>query len=410
MSSKKKIELSEYDKSRPLEISDADVDMIENEVEGLRVVYTRDREVRLHTDHRVGVVALPDGPTIEIEPKVGDPNLVTLLRYANGIEPTHLSRETELESGRNFVDTVAALYLKELEEILSHGLRREYVEVEGTEEYLRGRLNVRRQLAGGPAKTDFECDYDEFTYDTTLHQTVLCVTSILASMVDSTEMAGKLREYESRLRCRVTLREVTIEEADQIELTRLTEYYEKILSLSRIILRDIYIEDIVAGEGASYSMLIGMNDVFEKLVERTASESVDDWDGWRVEGQVNTDNLLRGSPSIRMRPDFVVKQNGEPVLVGDAKWKTEVENDDVYQVVAYQTAYDAPCVLVYPDNDEDLQNDYSVKNGHRLLMLELPTGTNTSDVGEFGRKNVEVYSDFLSQTLSSTPDKSVWNE
>lgn len=393
------IELSEYDESDPIDLSDKDIEVIESQVDGLRVEYRRDEQVRLHTDHRVGVVTLPDGPTIEIQPKVGGPNLVTLLRYANGTEPTHLSRETELESGVNFVDTIAALYLEELEQVLSQGLRREYVEVEGTEKYLRGRLNVRRQLAGGPGKTDFECDYDEFTYDTTLNQTILCVANVLSSLVDSAEIAGELREHESRLRRRITLREVPIEEAEQIKLTRLTDYYEKLLALSQLVLKHIYIEDIVAGEGASYSLLIGMNDVFEKLVERTAREAVDERDGWSVEGQARTDNLLRGSPSIRMRPDFVIKCHGDPVLVGDVKWKTDVKNNDIYQVVAYQTAYDTPCVLVYPDNDGAVENDYSVKNGQRLLMLELPTGTKTADVRDFGRKNVELFSEFLSRIV-----------
>lgn len=393
------IELSEYDESDPIDLSDNDIERIESQVDGLQVEYRRGKQVVLHTDHRVGVVALPDGPTIEIQPKIGEPNLVTLLRYANGTEPTHLSHETELESGTNFVDTVAALFLEELEAVLSQGLRREYVDVEGTEEYLRGRLNVRRQLAGGPGKTDFECDYDEFTYDTTLNQTILCVANTLSSLVDSTEIAGELREYGSRLRRRVTLREVSIEEAERIELTRLTDYYETVLALSRLVLKHIYIEDIVAGEGTSYSLLIGMNDVFEKVVERTARETVDERDGWSVEGQVRTDNLLRETRSIRMRPDFVVKRHGEPVLVGDAKWKTKVKNNDVYQVVAYQTAYDAPGVLVYPDNDGAVENDYSVKNGHSLAMLELPTGVNTADVGEFGRENIERFFDFLSQTV-----------
>ncbi|MDB2272155.1 hypothetical protein PM032_14170 [Halorubrum ezzemoulense] len=392
------VELSEYDKSDPIDLSDDDIEMIESQVDGLRVEYRRDEQVVLHTDHRVGVIALPDGPTIEIQPKVGEPNLVTLLRYANGTKPTHLSRETALKSGTNFVDTIAALYLEELEDVLSQGLRREYVEVEGTEEYLRGRLNVRRQLAGGPGKTDFECNYDEFTYDTTLNQTILCVTNVLASLVDSTEIAGELREHESRLRRRISLREVTIEEADQIELTRLTDYYEKLLALSRLVLKHIYIEDIVMGEGASYSLLIGMNNVFERIVERIVRKTVDKREGWSVEGQAQTTNLLRGSPSIHMRPDFVIKRHGEPVLVGDAKWKTEVKNNDIYQVVAYQTAYDAPCVLVYPDNDGAVENDYDVKNGQELSMLELPTGITTPDVDEFEQRNVTRFFEFLSQT------------
>lgn len=390
-----RIELSEYDESEPLELSEKSVDFIEEQVDGLSLSYRRDEKVVLSTNHHVGVVALPEGRMVEIQPKVGEPNLVTLLRYANGVEPTHLSRETELERGTNFVDTVAMLYLEELEEVLSQGLRREYVEVEASEEYLRGRLNVQRQLAGGVAKTDFECDYDEFTYDTTLNQTVLSVANILASLADNPEISGKLREHVSRLRRRVTLREVSVEEAERLELTRLNEYYERVLYLAKLVLKSIFIEDITVGAGASYSLLIGMNDVFEKLVERTVRESLKDRDGWTVEGQASTDNLLSGDPKIRMRPDFVVRKEGEPVLVGDAKWKTHVSNNDVYQVVAYQTAYESPCVLVYPDNDGELENDYRVKNGRQLDMLELPTGVKTTDVGEFRDTNVSEFVEFL---------------
>jgi 5-methylcytosine-specific restriction enzyme subunit McrC len=85
------------------------------------------------------------------------------------------------------------------------------------------------------------------------------------------------------------------------------------------------------------------------------------------------------------------------VLVGDAKWKTEVKNNDIYQVVAYQTAYDAPCVLVYPDNDGAVENDYAVKNGRKLAMLELPTGTTIPDVDEFRKRNISRFFEFLSR-------------
>jgi 5-methylcytosine-specific restriction enzyme subunit McrC len=169
--------------------------------------------------------------------------------------------------------------------------------------------------------------------------------------------------------------------------------------LSLLVLKHVYIEDIVAGEGASYSLLIGMNSVFENIVERTARGSMNTQDGWSIEGQDPTDNLLRGSPAIRMRPDFVVKQHGETVLVGDAKWKTQVKNNDVYQVVSYQTAYDAPCVLVYPENDGHLQNEYAVRNGQMLSMLELPTGVNTTDVGEFGKQTEEKFRNFVEELL-----------
>jgi 5-methylcytosine-specific restriction enzyme subunit McrC len=170
-----------------------------------------------------------------------------------------------------------------------------------------------------------------------------------------------------------------------------------VLELSRLILNHVYIKDIVVGEGVSYSLLIGMNDLFEKLVERTVEETIEDQDELSFEAQATTDSLLKESQSISMQPDLLIKRNGEPVLVGDVKWKDEIKNDDVYQIVSYQTAYDVPSILVYPDNDGEVQNDYYVKNGKKLNILELQSGSNTTDVSEFGRNNVEEFSDALKE-------------
>jgi 5-methylcytosine-specific restriction endonuclease McrBC regulatory subunit McrC len=48
-------------------------------------------------------------------------------------------------------------------------------------------------------------------------------------------------------------------------------------------------------------------------------------------------------------PDFVLHRDGGPVLVADAKYKTDRGRDDVYQVVSHALAYSIRvAVLIYP--------------------------------------------------------------
>ncbi|PYZ03045.1 hypothetical protein C8039_12620 [Halogeometricum sp. wsp3] len=118
------------------------------------------RESNISARQFVGVVALPDGPTIQISPKAAGNNLLYLLRYAQNVSPTTIEQQTGLGQGDSFVDALAALFNQELQEILRRGLHSEYQTVSSEEKQLRGRLDVQRQLQRqGPVPTKFECTY-----------------------------------------------------------------------------------------------------------------------------------------------------------------------------------------------------------------------------------------------------------
>src|SRR5699024_7928509 len=116
---------------------------------------------------------------------------------------------------------------------------------------------------------------------------------------------------------------------------------------------------------ATYSILVDMNDIFEAVVERAVTEALAE-DELTVRGQVSTRNLVwGGSREIRIRPDIIVEDRDEVILIGDAKWKLdsaespEPSNGDLYQLLSYQVAYDAPGVLFYPGQEQRLASQYS---------------------------------------------------
>src|SRR5690606_7350265 len=82
---------------------------------------------------------------------------------------------------------------------------------------------------------------------------------------------------------------------------------------------------------------------------------------------------VAGIKVVGLRPDLLIAQDGQPTAIGDTKWKrVEVSNGyldpdphDVYQMLAYATAYRCPDVaLIYPWHDGLSQA--------RDTLIELP--------------------------------------
>lgn len=374
------IVLSEHDAVQVNALSDAAHRFLTDELGAaqLSVTYGRDGAPTLRSSQYVGVVSLPDGPTVEIRPKAAGANLLSLLQYAQGLDATTYDRQTALSAGDTFLDVLGALYATELDTVLSRGLHREYQSKQDTERYLRGRLDVQRQLhQQAVGATRFECEYDELTLDTTANQAVLYATTLLAQFVKDSALRNELSRYRQRLQRQVSLRHVRATELDAVEVTRHNSHYADVLRLTRLVLDTVFVENLRHGARDSFALLVDMNDVFEDVVERAVTAAVADRTGWTVETQASISGVVSGgTPAIEMRPDVLVRDAADDVvLVADAKWKTpnKVSNSDVYQLVAYQSTYDVPGLLLYPEQDDGPTTTYTVQDAGPLTVVELPT-------------------------------------
>lgn len=382
--------LQEHQSDTLDKLSDAAYQILETEVntdsERLGVTFERDESVTLSATQHVGIVSLPDGPTIEIRPKVSELDLLSMLRYAQDIDASTIEQETPVTAGRTFIEALAALYQTELKSVLRQGLSRNYRRTSGTEKYLHGQLNLQQQLQRqGLAPTRFECVYDELTYDTIVNRAILYATTVLNRLVRDQELSQALNRQQQVLRRRVTLTPVRLIDLEQIELTRLSAHYTDLLRLTKLVLRSVFVQDLRAGDRRSFALLVNMNQVFEAVVKRAVTDVLRTRESWSVTTQSSSCKLLSGKPDINIRPDVLVHDEyGEPALVGDAKWKTErPQNSDLYQLVAYQVAHDVPGVLVYPEQDGTVETQYTVRDGHPLHIIELPMARDEVDFRAF---------------------------
>ncbi|PGF14189.1 hypothetical protein CP556_24525 [Natrinema sp. CBA1119] len=270
------------------------------------------------------MVTLPGGLTIEILPKVKGTDLLAMLQFSQGIGAETTDEETQFEHGEEFIQALATLFESELNQVLTRGLHTSYRRTQGSEEHIRGRIDVQRQLQRhGPQPTQFECTYDELTQDTVLNQAVLYATDVLLRLVGRRQIGQALERHKQELQRRVELRPVRLVELDAVEFSRLSEYYEDLYRLTRLVLSGLYIDELQAGGRASSSLLVNMNNIFESVVveavgqiyARTAVE---------VLPQARRRELFySGSRSVPVKPDIAVIDGGETVFVGDAKWKVD---------------------------------------------------------------------------------------
>lgn len=386
--------LNEYESTDPLDLSKRDLRMIESEVndgaERLDLTFDRDGRATLGATQYVGIVSLPDGPTLQIRPKAGQTNLLTLLRYAQGVQSETIEEETSISAGRTFIEALAALFEAELETVIRQGLHRDYRRVDEAEKHLRGRLNVQKQIQRqGITPTQFECSYDELTYDTIPNKAALFAATHLTRFVQDQTLERALQKHCHRLRQRVSLEPVRPAELDQVELTRLNAHYSDLIRLTKLVLRSIYVREFTTGTQRSFALLIDMNEIFEQTVERAVTEIFDDYGPYTVGFQTTTRNLVTdGKHTISIRPDILVRnEERDPILVGDAKWKLgRPPNADFYQIVSYQFAHDVPGVLIYPEQRGAIASQYSVVDQYSLQLIELPIPKPTEDFQSYTQR------------------------
>lgn len=384
------IELEEHDLSEPLELSEDVLRAIDRDINrnATRIDYefSADGDVRLSTSSHVGLVSLPGDTQVRISPKAAGDNFLRLLLYAQRSEPEILDSPVDAQSGTLFIDTIGALFSERVASLFNRGLGKAYRTNESREQYLRGRLDVQKQLARGEvAATQFDVQYEELTHDTPENQAILYATQLLLRLVTDSSLQQSLRQYEQLLRREVTLRPVRPHEFDRMHLDRLTNHYEDVLRLAELVVRSTFVDNFRTGTRGTYGLLVNMNRVFEAVVEQAARDAVSNSD-WTVEAQSRIRRLVTGGPPrINMYPDFVLRDgDGNLRLVGDAKWKTgTISQSDVYQMTSYQLADDVPGILVYPSQNGNLETEYEIDGRLPLHAVELPTACSTDNFDEF---------------------------
>lgn len=298
-------------------------------------------------------------------------NLMFMLRYTRKLEIHSMDSAEISQTKQPFLEVLIAHYANILLNALQRHIPHQYETQEDNLPTVKGRiLFAKNHLVNATNLARTYCQFDEFTPDNLLNQTLKFVSHALQKLTSVSQTRQKLLKinavYED-----VTLRPVAYAETQKIILNRNHTMFKEPLELAQMFLQNSTIS-LHNHTFTNLAILFDMNKLFEEFVA-TALEQA-------FPGQVKIQNKLKiiedidGIPgtSYTIRPDILF---GKDTII-DTKYKRlslpedKPSEADIYQMLAYNRFYNRKnIILCYPMADEYYPRTTILEKKSISLML-----------------------------------------
>lgn len=368
------INLREYEECGPITLSVTQRDAIAEAVPSIsiRAVKGAEDQYTLTPGSTVGALEIGD-LSIHIRPKVCIRRLLYMALYAAGEVKPQDESFPFAQADPTLVDLVALHLGRAAADAFARGLWHDYRVEEEALHTVRGRIMVAEQIRRRfDMPLPVEVRYDEYTEDVLANRLIKAAARLLRGMRLSDSRAREgLRHIDATL-ANVTPVRYPPHDVPEVEFTRLNDHYREAVAIARLVLRHWFHEAQRAkpdGETVRVpGFLMDMNDVFQQFVTRKlrevmrASENTlrsDKKMPRTIHLAVNAVNEERKKEFL-LKPDLSWWDGGDYgyTFVGDAKYKRiddrAVQNADIYQALAYATAFNLPgAVLAYAKGEAE---------------------------------------------------------
>lgn len=343
----------------------------DDQSEFLRLV-SRNGQECLQVRNYVGILETPSGTQIEILPKTAQAHtqsieearslLWKMLSRINEIPWTE-SEEAHLRtSNRPIIELLIYKFLREVSTIVKRGIRSDYVRIQEEACFLKGRLNVSRQVRRSPSKQHlFDIEYDNYIPDRVENR---LIHSALKKALRWSRFSQNQRLARELIFAFDGIPYSTnISHDFSIWSTgRDMVYYQTAKPWCQLILNE-QSPFVLSGNWKGISLLFPMEQLFEKYVAKQLSKHL--IKPYRLTEQAKGHSLAkhRGQPWFALRPDIVIKKQHTSLFVLDTKWKLldsnlanstskyNISQSDIYQLFVYGKKYldgKGEVFLVYP--------------------------------------------------------------
>ncbi|PZO20000.1 MAG: restriction endonuclease [Burkholderiales bacterium] len=371
---------------------------------GARLLQVEGRR-RLKLDNFVGVIQTPCGTTLEIVPKHHAEGgslsearaLLRKLLLALMDLPT---REVGAASLQLFdaplSEWVMGRFLQELDTLVSRGLRFEYQRVDEELPFLRGQLDLNRQLRQPPGREHrFHVRHEVYLPDRPENRLLKLA---LDRVRQSTQDAGHWRLAQE-----LSFRLAEIPASRQVEpdlrawgQDRLLAHYRPVRPWCELILGE-HMPIALAGDFQGLSLLFPMEKLFEQYVARWLRQQLPADAVLRTPARSQYLCLHEQQNFFQLQPDLFITHQGLAWVL-DTKWKLIDASDrthkyglnqsDFYQLYAYGQKYlggEGRMALVYPATERFQAPLPAFAFDERLHLEVLPFDLKLDDLAGLER-------------------------
>ncbi|MFC7959652.1 McrC family protein [Rhodococcoides kroppenstedtii] len=315
----------------------------------LQLEWLSGNRLHIRSGSHVGVATLPGGITIRVHPKIagGTLGVLTMFALSSGArldELEGLTRTVDFERNSDTVELMCRLLSTGARAVLSSGPICDYRSTTDDLEYIRGRLDFRRQsLIHFNRLERLACVFDEYDHDIVENRLILQGLIRARRLCRNDETRAKLIRLISEFKSfAIQTKEHLV--GEEIDYDRRNLHYRPAHIWARAILDNRSFMDAPAVDNYSLgTFMIDMNKLFEAFVEWFVAASVAGTTAKLTRQQKNFANLrVDRSRSRALTPDIVLRREEQRLAV-DAKYKNTAVNDlgmsDVYQLLTYAQIY-----------------------------------------------------------------------
>lgn len=340
----------------------------------------------LEVGNIIGTVALNNGDTLHIRPKVGEVNFFRMLLICEGIA-SNLAADFDDFAGYESSDEtpvsllVARRFLYELHYILKASLRFERRKVAQERQFAEGKImpvktirNIQRRAAFPVATL---VSIREF--DTPEHRILAEAAKRALSYIKISEITPHIASAQywvKRFSGSRSLSQDLAEVNRKLRKSRYTGvrgYYVKTLALAKIILGESGFTQGDAEEIYGDSVLINSATLFEEYI-RGVIELRYHPRGFSVRKGGHPSEFLYVDGTYRLIPDICIFKGSSQVLIGDAKYKLP-DAKDHYQILSYMRSYGLSTGVIFAPNfseNHPVVSEKKTLRGERVFEIYLP--------------------------------------
>ncbi|MDO2949080.1 McrC family protein [Aeromonas simiae] len=351
----------------------------------------------LQLDNYVGIIETPSGQVIEILPKIASDDqggrqfgreLTRRMLECSLDLPPREADEASLDCfDMPLSEWVMARFLTALDHLVKRGIRSDYQRVEANEPFLRGQLDVARQMRQPPGKQHhFVLRYDLFLPDRAENRLLKLALEKVANTTrqpDNWRLAQELRHLLTDIPASRDM------EADfrQWRHDRLMAHYQPVRPWCELVLYRA-MPSALQGKWRGISLLFPMEKLFERYVEVHLRQQLLPGAGLTPQAARQSLCTQNQKPLFELRPDLLL-HHGAQHWVLDMKWKRidnsalsrkyQISQGDLYQLFAYGHKYLKKqeikhMVLIYPvwDAFSEALDPFSFDEEEQMVLWALP--------------------------------------
>lgn len=293
----------------------------------------------------VGRIGLPSGRSIDIASRFPFKDTLELIRLSGYLPTRTDSFVVPSDTAPLLIDVLATSFLREVDRLVSFGLAKAYRRKRFERPPYPGRPDITRHISRFAARPDkLVTSASRITHDIDANQVLAKALDVLGRIRLT---SGLSRDVARQLPsfARVGRPPIHPNSISRIPLDRLTFRYRDALGLAELILRGQSLGPRNSSKRGA-SIAFNMTKVWERAVEHWVRDSWDD--AYEVSSQHRFD-VTSSHPGYA---DVVVREDGRPVALYEAKYKVfdkKPDSDDIYQMVTYCIRLGlTEATLVYP--------------------------------------------------------------